>query len=104
MIGKLMFSVFLFLDWNELGRIVADLGAKLIWSSKKKGRSERAKPKMQRLLSFGNRIPRVQLGGGKYVEGFSKTYRVFFEGFTPTSIATQYIEVLKSTSALIPGV
>ncbi len=102
-IGKLMSSVFLFLDWYELGRIVADLGAKLTWSSQKKGRSERAKPRMQRLLSFGDRIPRVQLSDSKYVEGFSKIYRVFFEGFTPTSIATQYIEILKSTSALIPG-
>ena len=95
LIGKLMFSVFLFVDWHELGCIVADLGAELAWSSVKKGRSERTKPKLQRLLTLGDRVPRIQLSDGKCLEGFSKIYRVLFEGITPTSIAAQYIERLK---------
>jgi hypothetical protein len=95
LIGKLMFSVFLFVDWYELGRIVADLGAELVWSSPKYGRSVRSKPKAQRSLSVGDRVPRVQLNK-RYVEGFSKIYRVLFEGITATSIAAQYVEVLKS--------
>jgi hypothetical protein len=95
LIGKLMFSVFMFVDWYELGRIVADLGAELVWSSPKYGRSVRSKPKAQRSLTVGDRLPRVQLNK-RYLEGFSKIYRVLFEGITPTSIAAQYIEVLKS--------
>ena len=77
--------MFLFLDWYELGHIVADLGAELAWSSAKMGRSQRAKPKLQRLLSVGDRIPRLQLSDGNYVEGFSKIYRVLFEGITWSS-------------------
>jgi hypothetical protein len=95
LIGKLMFSVFLFVDWYEVGRIIAELGAELVWSSPKKGRSQRSKPKLQRLLSLGDRIPRVQMGT-YYWEGFSKIYRVLFEGITPSSIAAQYVEALKS--------
>ena len=102
LIGKLMFSVFLFLDWYELGHIVADLGAELAWSSAKMGRSQRAKPKLQRLLSVGDRTPRLQLSDGNYVEGFSKIYRVLFEGITPTCIAAQYVDVLKSTDTVRP--
>lgn len=72
LIGKLMFSVFLFVDWSELGRIAADLGAELAWSSTKKGRSQRAKPYSQRRLTVGDRIPRLQLRGGRCLEGFRR--------------------------------
>jgi hypothetical protein len=51
--------------------------------------AQRAKPQFQRLLTIGDRIPRLQLIDGKYVEGFSKIHRVLFEGITPTSIAAQ---------------
>jgi hypothetical protein len=101
LIGKLMFSVFLFVDWHELGRTVGELGAELRWSSTKKGRTDRAKPKVQRMLTFGDRIPRVQLSDGKYLEGFSKIYRVLFDGITPTSIAAQYVDALKSMDTAI---
>jgi hypothetical protein len=100
LLGRLMFSVFLYVDWYALGRIVADLGAQLTWSSAKRGRSQRTKPEPQRLLTIGDRIPRVQLSDGRYLEGFSKMYRVFFEGITPTSVTAQYIEVLKSINTL----
>ena len=95
LLGKLMFSVFLFVDWFELGRIVADLGGELTWSSRKKGRSERTKPKPQRALTLGDRIPRVRLSDGNYIEGFSKIYRVLFDGIMPSSIAAQYVEALR---------
>jgi hypothetical protein len=77
------------------------LGAELRWSSTKKGRTDRAKPKVQRMLTFGDRIPRVQLSDGKYLEGFSKIYRVLFDGITPTSIAAQYVDALKSMDTAI---
>lgn len=96
LMGKLMFSVFLFVDWYELSRIVADLGAELAWSSAKKGRTERAKPQLQRLATFGDRIPRIQLKDGNFLEGFSKIYRVLFEGIMPSSIAAQYVDVWQS--------
>lgn len=96
LIGKLMFCVFLFVDWFEMGRIVSDLGAKLTWSTTKRGRREKSKPWFQRPVIVGNRIPRVQLSDDTYLEGFSKIYRVLFEGITPSSIATQYVELLKS--------
>jgi hypothetical protein len=103
LMGKLMYSVFLFVDWFELGHIVADLGAELAWSSAKEGRSQRAKPRPQRMFTFGDRVPRVQLRDGKGLEGFSKIYRVLFDGITPTSIAAQYVDVLKSTNTLNSG-
>jgi hypothetical protein len=100
LIGKLMFSIFLFVDWHGFSRTFADLGAELSWSSVKKGRSERAKPKSRRLLTIGDRIPRIQLSNGHYIDGFSKIYRVLFEGITPSSIAAQYVEILKSSDTL----
>ena len=103
LIGDLMFSVFLFVDWYELGRVIKELGAELVWSTKKEGRSQRSKPLIQRRLSLGDRIPRVQWQNKRYLEGFSKIYRVLFEGITPTSIAAQYVEVLKSDRFVSPG-
>jgi hypothetical protein len=97
LIGKLMFSVFLFVDWHNLGRVFADLGSELRWSSVKEGRSERAKPKWRQMLTIGDRIPRIHLTNGHYIEGLSKIYRVLFDGITPRSIAAQYVEVLKSS-------
>jgi hypothetical protein len=97
-----MSSVFLFVDWYELGRVIEELGAGLVWSTKKEGRSQRSKPLTQRRLSLGDRIPRVQLGK-RYLEGFSKIYRVLFEGITPTSIAAQYVEVLKTDEFARPA-
>ena len=96
LIGKLMFCVFLLVDWCEYGRIIGDLGAELAWSSAKAGRSQGSKPRPQRLLTVADRIPRVQLADGNYIEGFSKIYRVLFEGITPTSIAAQYVDILRS--------
>jgi hypothetical protein len=102
LIGKLMFSVLLFVDWYELTRVIEELGAELVWSTKKEGRSQRSKPLAQCRLSLGDRIPRVQLGK-RYLEGFSKIYRVLFEGITPTSIAAQYVEVLKTDEFAPPA-
>lgn len=90
-----MYSVFLFVDWCELGRIINEMGAELSWSTRKRGRAEQSKPRLQRSLTFGDRIPRVQLGK-RYWEGFSKIYRVLYEGITPSSIAAQYVEALKA--------
>jgi hypothetical protein len=95
LIGDLMYSVFLFVDWCELGRIITEFGAELTWSSRKRGRAQQSKPRLKRSLTFGERIPRVQLGK-RYWEGFSKIYRVLYEGITPSSIAAQYVEALKS--------
>ncbi len=103
LIGNLMFSVFLFVDWRELGIVVEELGAELVWSTQKEGRSQRSKPMAQRQFSLGDRIPRVQLENEKYIEGFSKIYRVLFDGITPTSIAAQYVEVLKSDKFIPPA-
>jgi len=103
LIGDLLFSVFLFVDWRELGRAIEELGAELVWSTNKEGRSQRSKPMAQRRLSLGDRIPRVQWQDKRYLEGFSKIYRVLFEGITPTSIAAQYVEVLKSDRFVSPA-
>ena len=95
LIGKLMFSVFLFLDWYELGRMIAEMGAELVWSTVKEGRRALAKPMARRPATFGGRIPRIQLPDGNFVEGLSKIYRILFEGITPATIAAQYVELLK---------
>jgi hypothetical protein len=77
--------------------------AELVWSTNKEGRSQRSKPMAQRRLSLGDRIPRVQWQDKRYLEGFSKIYRVLFEGITPTSIAAQYVEVVKSDRFVSPA-
>jgi hypothetical protein len=96
LVGRLMGRVLLFLDWEEYGRIIKDLGAELAWSSIKAGRAQRSKPRWQQVLTFGGRIPRVQLPNGRYIEGFSKIYRVFVEGLSPSSVAAPYVEALRS--------
>ncbi len=98
LIGNLMLSVLLFVDWYELGRVVADLGAELCWSTKKEGRRRRSKPAVQRPLIIGDRVPRIVFESERYLEGFSKIYRVLFEGATPTSISAQYVDLLRSDS------
>ena len=82
--------------------MIAEMGAELIWSTAKEGRRQRAKPQAQRLLTFGERIPRIQLADGHFVEGFAKIYRIFFEGITPSTIVAQYVELLNLP--LPPGV
>jgi hypothetical protein len=93
----LMHSAYLFLDWKTLGEIVIEQGAELAWSTFKEGRTQQARPKAQRLLTIGERIPRIQ-GEGNYIEGFSKLYRVFFDGITPSSVVAQYVEMLRAPS------
>ena len=95
MMGKLMFSVYLLLDWYELGRMIAEMGAELVWSTVKEGRKHGAKPIALRPLTFGERFPRIQNADGKFVEGYAKVYRILFEGITPSTIAAQYVEILK---------
>src|SRR5260370_30926594 len=99
----LMHSAYLFLDFKTLGEIVGDQGAELAWSTFKEGRTQQAKPKAQRLLTIGERVPRIQLGDGNYIEGFSKLYRVFFDGITPSSVVAQYVEILRSAKTGNPG-
>jgi hypothetical protein len=91
-----MHSAYLFLDWKMLSEIVSEQGAELVWSTFKEGRTQQAKPKMQRLLTIGERVPRIQLSDGNYIEGFSKLYRVFFDGITPSSVVAQYVEILRA--------
>jgi hypothetical protein len=98
----LMHSVYLFLDWKALGEIVVEQGAELAWSTFKEGRTQQAKPKAQRLLTIGERVPRILLGDGHYIEGFSKLYRVFFDGITPSSIVGQYVEILRAPKTGMP--
>jgi hypothetical protein len=99
----LMHSVYLFLDYKALGEIVAEQGADLAWSTFKEGRTQQAKPKGQRLLTIGERVPRIQLPNGSYIRGFSKLYRVFFDGITPSSIVAQYIEMMTSHETVTHG-
>ena len=91
-----MHSAYLFLDFKTLGQIVGEQGAELAWSTFKEGRAQQAKPKAQRLLTIGERVPRFQLRDGNYIDGFSKLYRVFFDGITPSSVVAQYVEMLRA--------
>src|SRR4029079_1269592 len=59
------------------------------------GRTQQAKPKAQRLLTNGERVPGIQSGDGNYVGGFSKLYRVFFDGITPSSVVRAIQEMLR---------
>ncbi|MDT8066714.1 MAG: hypothetical protein ROO76_00975 [Terriglobia bacterium] len=94
LLGRLMRSVFLFLDWKELTMIVKAQGGELEWSNFKEGRRQQAKPVAQRFLTIGGRVPRIRLENGNYIDGFSKLYRIYFDGISPSSIVAQYIEAL----------
>jgi hypothetical protein len=52
-------------------------------------------------MTVGERIPRIQLADGRYFEGQSKIYRALFDGVCPSSIAAQYVEVLKASDPLV---
>ena len=95
LLGQLIHSVFLFLDWKELTVIVRKRGAELVWSSFKEGRRQTAKPFAQGVLTVGGRVPRIRLENGSYIDGFSKLYRIYYDGITPSSIVAQYVEVLR---------
>ncbi|HTU45750.1 MAG TPA: hypothetical protein VMF91_11845 [Bryobacteraceae bacterium] len=95
LLGRLMHSVFLFLDWKELTAIIRKQGAELVWSSFKEGRRQIAKPLAHRFLTIGGRVPRIRLENGNYTDGFSKLYRIYYDGISPSSIAAQYIELLR---------
>ncbi len=103
LMGKLMLSVFLFLDWHELGRMIAEMGAELVWSTVKQGRRALAKPVAQQLPTLGERIPQIRLPDGNFVEGLAKVYRIFFEGVTPSTIAAQYVDLLKRAPSATGG-
>ena len=75
----------------------SEQGAELNWSSFKDGRREQAKPYGQRKLTIGERVPRFQTKDGRFIEGFSKIYRIYFDGITPSSIVAQYVEMLQAT-------
>jgi hypothetical protein len=94
-LGGLMDRVLLYFDWLEYGSIIEGLGAKLTWSSLKRGRQEASKPQPQRMMTVGGRIPRIELPNGRFAEGQSKVYRVLFEGVLPNLIARQYLEMLQ---------
>ena len=66
----------------------------LTWSSFKEGRRQQAKPAAQRFLTIGSRVPRIALKDGNFIDGFSKLYRIYFDGIAPHSIIAQYIEAL----------
>jgi len=70
LLGHLMRSVFLFLDWKELTAMVKEQEAEMEWSSFKEGRRQQAKPFAQRLLTIGGRVPRIRFESGNYIEGF----------------------------------
>jgi hypothetical protein len=99
LLDGLMHSAYLFLDYKTFGEIVYEQGAELAWGTFKQGRRQEAKPKARRLLTIGERVPRIQLADGKVVEGLSKLYRVFFDGITPSSVVAQYIEMLRASKA-----
>ena len=97
-LGKLYNRVLLYFDWQNYERIFEDLGAHLTWSTTKRARAESSVPHEKRTVVIGNRIPVVSLSTGEKLEGYSKIYRVFFEGILPSVIAAQYIEMLKMQS------
>jgi len=92
----LMETVYLFLDWQALATIIQEQDAELVWSSFKDDRQQQAKPLPQRYLTIGGRIPRVCLQNGYCIEGFSKIYRIYWDGITPSAIAAQYVELLRT--------
>lgn len=95
-IGPLRQCVLLYFDWVEYARLFQERGASLTWSTEKVARAQHSKPLHQRPIIIGGRIPIVSHPDCKTpITGQSKVDRVLFEGILPSTIAAQYVEMLK---------
>jgi len=99
LLGGLKERILLYFDWVAYAAIVAGLGAKLTWSSRKGGRAQHSLPHHQRVMAVGERIPGIGLPNGRAIQGQSKVYRVLFEGILPSVVAAHYVEMLRSAPA-----
>lgn len=95
LLGGLEDRVLLYLDWLGYGHLIECLGAQFTWSSPKVGRSASSRPYAQQTMTVGERVPRIELPDGRFINGQSKIYRTLFEGVRPSGIARQYVEVLR---------
>jgi hypothetical protein len=98
-LGRLLNRVLLYFDWQSYAKVFEELGARLTWSTVKRARAESSVSHENRTVVIGNRIPIVTLETGQKMEGYSKIYRVFFEGILPSVVAAQYVEMLGRGSA-----
>ncbi len=100
LLGRLKDRVLLYFDWDNYKKIFEEFGARLTWSTPKQARAQSSVPHENRTVVIGNRIPIITLQNGERISGYSRIYRVFFEGILPSVIAAQYVEMLRMSSPL----
>jgi len=82
--------VMMFFDWSAFGNLLSRVGITLGWSSRKEGRREKAKPRYDRLLLVGERMPILTCGGASIHLGDSQLLRVFFDGVRPSTLVAHF--------------
>src|SRR5712692_5985403 len=93
--GRLMFRLFLYIDWDAFGRLVEAGGGKFSWSSEKDMRRARAmKPKVRPVIARG-RIPQIHTERAVWSVTDPMLVQMFFDGITPRSIVRQILDIKK---------
>ncbi|MGA3143487.1 MAG: hypothetical protein ABSF10_10720 [Verrucomicrobiota bacterium] len=90
--------VMMFFDWSAFAHSLSQLGVTLEWSSQKQGRREKSKPRYDRFLLVGDRMPILKCGDVTMHLGDSRLLRIFFDGIRPSSLAAH----LKQAFELLP--
>ncbi len=94
--------VLMFLDWSLLSRCLAEEGIKLEWSSRKEGRREKSKPRSERFLLIGDRMPSLNYREATIQIGETHVVRMCFEGVRPSTVVSQFkktFEILEPRSS-----
>jgi hypothetical protein len=94
--GTLMDNVFLYLDWDQFGRLFEEAGGTFSWASdRERGRVQAMKSRMRPAL-IGGRLPRIGLGNGAvaYITD-PNLVEIFFDGITPKNMTQRTVIEMK---------
>lgn len=89
--GKLMFRVYLYLDWIKYGEMINNMGAKLIWSEKEARKALSKKASMRPVIIAG-KVPQIDIGSASLPIQDPNLVEIFFDGVMPTTMAAKIIE------------
>ena len=98
--GELMFKVFLYLDWQAFGTLIAEEGGQFTWSSAKFARRAKALKRELQPVMVDGRVPQVTLDKATMSITEPMLVQLFFDGLTPRAMAKTIVEAARA----LPGV
>jgi hypothetical protein len=84
--GRLMYKVFLYLDWSRFANLVTRTGARFAWSSEKEGRRAAAEPEAVRPALFGGRLAQIQVEDVTMYVTDPSLVQLYFDGLPPKAL------------------